>query len=344
MSAQLELKKKIYESLENGQLDLSEELALSALGENIADEDLEEILKIIRFWDNRKDLFDITLGKVNGEQLFLEWDKFGDFCDENRIANKKAVFALKSYVFKNIVDMLIESYRLSPVKDKENLILLGQAFNELGILDKAVETLEYALSLSGENDDVRIYTLLGDLYAEAGEEDMAMVMFNEAFYKFPQLIDLKMIDFPPLHRLAEMIGKDGFVDHEILEWVPVYGYLYNGLTARRNLEYKEYISLRDRIREYEKALTIDKKVINVIVPRLINYYIWVFDYYVFQVNAFQGAEKIIRRLIELLQSCPGTEKVQQKLSDRAGQLFKQLLNERQNAAVMKEPVSKEPRS
>lgn len=344
MSVQIELKKQIYESLEKGQLAHSEELALSALAENISDSDLEEILKLIRFWENRRDLLDPDSGKSSGEILFSEWDRFGDFCEENRISNRKAVFALKSYIFKQIVDQLIESYRLSPVKDKETLIVLGQAFNELGILDKAVETLEYALSLSGENDDVRIYTLLGDLYAEAGEQDLAMVMFNEAFYKFPQMIDLKQVDYPPLQRLAELTAKDGFIDHEILEWIPVYGYLYNGLTARRNLEYKEYIELRDRIREYEKSLNIDKKVINVIYPRLINYYIWVFDYYLFQVNAYQGAEKIIRRILELLQTCPAEEAVRQKLADRARQLFKQLLAERQEGGLIKEAAHRDQRS
>ncbi len=344
MSAQLELKKQIYESLETGHLEKAEELTLSALGENIADDDLECILKIIRFWDNRKEYFSFESGSGNGELLYLEWEKFGDFCDENTITNKKAVFALKSYVFKTIVDMLIESYRLSPVKDKQTLVILGQAFNELGIIDKAVETLEYALSISGENDDVRIYTLLGDLYAEAGEDDMAMVMFNEAFFKFPQLIDLNQLDYKPLHKLAGMVAKDDFKEHEILEWIPVYGYLYNGLTARRNLEYKEYISLRDRVREYEKSITIDKKVINVIIPRLINYYIWVFDYYVFQVNAYQGAEKIVRRIIELLATYPESEKVRQKLSDRAENLFKQLLTERKAASLKMEAQSKEPRS
>ena len=344
MSAQLEIKKQIYESLENGHLDKAEEVTLTALGENIADDDLESILKMIKFWDNRKEYFSFESGSGNGELLYLEWEKFGDFCDENAITNKKAVFALKSYVFKTVVDMLIESYRLSPVKDKETLIILGQAFNELGIIDKAVETLEYALSLSGENDDVRVYTLLGDLYAEAGEEDMAMVMFNEAFFKFPQLIDLKQLEYAPLHKLAQMVEKDGFREHEILEWIPVYGYLYNGLTSRRNLEYKEYINLRDRVREYEKAINIDKKVINVIIPRLINYYIWVFDYYVFQVNAYQGAEKIVRRIIELLATYPQSEKVQIKLSDRAESLFKQLLTERKAAGVKMEAQNKDSRS
>jgi tetratricopeptide (TPR) repeat protein len=322
----LELKRQIYESLKNGEIEQADELANNALTEAINDSELDGILKIIKFWQNREKYFVFDESANNGEALFDEWDRFMDFCIANKIDNKKAVLAVKSYVFKMIVDMLIEYYRIVPVKDKETLILLGEAFYETGLIEKAIETLEYAMNVFREDDDVRIYLLLGDMYAETGDEELAMVMFGEAFFKFPQLVSLDKVDFPALHKLEKMICDDGFDGNEIVEWMPVYGYFYSGLTARRGIGYEEYLGLQNKIREYEKSLVVDKKVINIIIPRLINYYLWVFDYYVYQVRSIVGAKKIASRIFELLDGFPQNKKAVDKLKSRGELLFRAIID------------------
>ncbi len=335
MAEALQLKKEIYEALKSGNLSQAEELSMNAMQEDIRDAAWEDILKIIKFWQNREELFEFKEDVNQGEGLYSDWDKFVDFCEENQVMARKAIFAVKSFVFKRIVEMLIESYRLSPLPDRELLILLGQAFFEIGLIDRAIETLEYTLSLNREDEDPRVYALLGDLYAEVGNQDLAMVMYNEAFYKFPQEMNMEQIEFVTIHKLYEMIRKDGFEKNEIMEWIPVYGYLYNGLSARRNLEYQEYSQLKERILEYERALNIDKKVINIIIPRLINYYIWLFDYYIFQIKAYQAAEKVVARILQLFRAVIAEELVRIKLFGKAEVVFGQMMQEREQYTITK---------
>jgi tetratricopeptide (TPR) repeat protein len=319
----IELKKNIYRNLRNGDLGNAEDLTLKGMEEDIHNQDYEKILKIIKFWQNRQELFRYEAG--GGEALIREWDKFIDFCNEQRIDNKKAVISIKNYVYGRSVEFLIESYRLSPVPERDTLILLGETFYEIGILDKAIETLEYALSLAAGDADTQVYTLLGDIYYEIGENDSAMVMFNEAFLKFPQLVNIDRIEYPPMKKIRSAVMEDGFRDNEVPEWIPIYGYLYEGLTARKKMEYNDYMEMKEKVLDYEKSLKLDKKVRNIIVPRLINFYLWLLDYFIFQLGAFESAEKVSKRIIELLEISSCRKEIKTKLSARASLLFNNLL-------------------
>lgn len=320
-----ELQRKIYIALKNGELDRAEELSVALMEEDISAQIAEPILQMVKFWQNRSELFHFSEDENNGEKLFLEWDKFLDFCVENKVENKRAFFAVKAYVYGVMIELLIEEYKLSPVKDRELLITLGQAFYEAGMNEKAVETLEYARTLAGGDAGARVFTLLGDLYAENGDEELAQVMYSEAFLRHPQEIVLKAVDFAPVKKLSEMVIADGFSGNAVAEWVPVYGYLYGGLTVRKKLEYEDYMSLVELIKEYETSLKLEKSY-NIIIPRLVNYYFWVFDYYFYQVKAKQGARKVARRVFELLGAAEGKAESVNKIAARAEALMKEFLN------------------
>jgi tetratricopeptide (TPR) repeat protein len=323
----LERKKEIYGKLRNGEFDAVEDAALALLDRNLSDADGELFLKISKFWKNRLELFEYS--EENGEKLFREWDVFLDFCVQNRLENRKAVLSVKEFVFTNVVDTLIEAFRSSPLPSVETLVMLGQAFYEIGVSDRAIETLEYAQSLARDEGDARICLLLGNLYAEKGDGSLAMVMFNDAFLRFPQQVDLDSVDFPPVEKIRGMVEKDGFVDNEVAEWVPVYGYFYNALTVKRSIDYREYEELRRKLTDYEKSLKVDRKVVGIIIPRLVNYYLWMFDYHFYQVSAFGSCRNIVRRIDELLESLPlrpsQDELVKRKLRDRAFQVFSNIL-------------------
>ncbi len=323
----IELKRNIYDLLREGEFEGAEELTLKGMEDDLNNADYEELLKTIKFWQNRKDLF--VYRDSAGEKLYGEWDRFQDFCRKNSIDNKKSVLAVKDFVFRKIVDFLIDSYRISPVPERDTLVLLGQSFAELGLTDKAVETLEYALSLTADDQDVRIFLLLGNLYVQADAKDLAMVMYNEAFFKFPQLVRLDAIEYPPIQKLRQIAAEDGFAPNEVQEWVPVYGYLYDALTARRKMEYKDYMDLKERITDYEKSLKVDKKAAGIIVPRLVNFYLWILDYYVYGVKAFSPAENVMRRVLELIRGVPAGEKTREKILLRADGLFRKMLKNRQ---------------
>lgn len=323
----IEAKRDIYQLLKTGDFETAETRAAELLGDPGLARDAEMIMKAAKFWQNRRPLF--IYSEDNGEKLYNEWDVFLGFCRENRVESKKTVLSVKDYVFRTIVDHLIETYQTSPMTSLETLILLGQAFYEVGMAEKAVETLEYALSQSRGNEDVRVYIILANLYAGLNDNALAMVMLNEAFFRFPQFVDLDALDYPPLSRVREMIKKDGFNDNELLEWMPVYGWLYDALTVKRRLEYQEYSDLKEKILDYEKSLKVDKKVVNIIIPRLVNFYLWAFDYSYHQMGAMGMCRNLKRRVDELLAEIPLheglTAQVKQKLRERAEAVFLKML-------------------
>jgi len=323
-----ELKKEIYSKLKNGEFDSVEELSLKLMDDDIHNSDCDSLLKIAKFWKNRSELF--SYSDENGEKLFHEWDIFLDFCSTNKIDNKKAVISIKEFVFTNIVDTLIETYRTASLPSVETLIMLGQSFYEIGIIEKAIETLEYALSISGENEDVRIYVLLGNVYTDTGNNQMAMIMFNEAFLKFPQFIDISFVNFQPIQKVHEMVLTDGFKENEILEWIPVYGYIYNALTVKRKIDSIEYEDLKRKLLDYERSLKVDKKVVNIIIPRLINFYLWLFDYYFYQLSALGSCKNIIKRIDDLISEFPVRKDqdagIKQKLREKTQSVLKGILN------------------
>lgn len=322
MSEELEVKKSVYALLKSGQFSEAEQRILSAMETDLHNPDYEELLKICKFWENRSDCFQYR--DSAGEKLYNEWDKFWEFCDAQNIRTRKGILAVKGFVFNRMIDFLIDGYRLSPVPERETLILLGEALAEVGMVDRAIETLEYAMSIVMDDEDVRIYMMLGNLYAETGEKDLAMAMFSEAFLKCPQLVNLDQIEYPPVQRLKEMVEADGFCDNEILEWIPVYGYLFEGLTVRRRLSYKDFMELKERVVDYENSLKVDKKAQKVILPRLINYYFWVLDYYLYQAKTGGPADNVIKRIMELIGRASMPEGVHDKLSSRASMLLKGL--------------------
>ncbi|MGC8765273.1 MAG: hypothetical protein ACP5QT_05240 [Brevinematia bacterium] len=326
MAADVSWKFELYTLLKNGELDKAENLVLEKSSDLSSKED-EDFLKTIKFWKNRSELF--CFSESNGELLLDEWEKFLGFLKENKIDNKKLINSLKVFIYSKAIDFLIDAYRISPIKEKEILFKLGRSFYEIGLVENSLETFEYISSISSEKDP-RIFLWLGNLYFEVGESDLSMLMYNDAFFYFSQLISLEDIKDPRIKKMADNIKLDGFQrDDEILEWLPVYCYLYDILTVKRKLEYSDFVELREKILNYERSLQANKSLKNVFLPRLINHYIWLIDYYLFQANAIAPVRSVLERILELLDGIE-IEEVRKKLKERTEFLVNNLLKKKES--------------
>ncbi|MCX7821253.1 MAG: hypothetical protein N2258_06220 [Brevinematales bacterium] len=299
MPEDLNWKYEFYDIIKNGELDRAEDFIIEKMESDIDDEDIEAFLKAVKFWKNRREFFNFS--ENSGEILLGEWENFLTFCINNRIENKKLLNSFKAFVYSRAIDFLIDSYKLSPIKEKEKLYMIGVALYEVGFIDKALETFEFLFSLSNEKD-YKVYLWLANLYYEIGENELSMIMYNDAFFYFSQLINPEDIKDVRIKKIINNIKADGFLrDEELLEWVPVYCYLYDVLTVKRKLEYGDFVDLRERIKKYEKSLETDKKVLYVLIPRLINYYLWIVDYYLYQANSIEPVQSVLKRIIELFE-------------------------------------------
>ncbi|MGL4388625.1 MAG: hypothetical protein ACRCTJ_04455 [Brevinema sp.] len=291
----------------------------------------DDILKTTRFWQKRLDLFSYQDNK-SGSILFAEWEDFVDFCCEYQIKTYPVFLAVKSYVFKKIVDFLSRASRDCDNSNREILVQLAYAFYEAEMLDRSVETLEFVLGRFPDENDFRVYTLLGEIYSfvyqkDPSQKDLAVLMFNELFLKCIDEVDLNLIEYDPISQLAQMIHKDLFPENHIKYWIPIYGYLYGGLTVRRNLRYEEYKKLQEKISQLETDVQVGENL-EVLIPKLLNIYFWVFDYYIYQMHTTGGANQIYRRVLELfalLYQVPMYEESAKKLGQRSESVLDMLL-------------------
>lgn len=321
--------KTILQHLKAGRWNDVEQIAFSMEDQNT--DFRTNILKVTRFWQKRLDLFTYS-NEETGITLFKEWDNFVRFCCEYNVQDRNVFLATKTYLLKKVVDFLTKASREKDNSSKELLVYLAYAFYEADMYDRAVEVLEFILGRFQDDSDARVYVLLGDIYAEIYPEnspkrDLAVIMFNELFLKCMETVDIRNIEYQDINTLIQGIRADLFPESEIKYWIPVYGYLYGGLTIRRNLRYDEYKQLQETIAKFETAIREQENTAT-LIPQLLNVYFWVFDYYVYQMKTLGGAMQICRRVLELfamLHHIPGYEESAKKLGMHAEKVLDMLL-------------------
>ncbi len=321
--------KSIFQYLKAGRWSDVEQIAFALEDQNTDFRD--SVLKVTRFWQKRLELF-VYEKEDTGIELFKEWEHFVYFCGEYKVNDVNIFLATKSYVLKKVIDFLTKASREKDNTSREILVYLAYAFFEADVIDRAIDTLEFILGRFQEENDARVYTLLGDLYAEVYPEnhpkrDLAVIMFNELFLKCVDTVDIDNIEYPDINKLIQGIRADLFPENEIKYWIPVYGFLYGGLTVRRNLRYEEYKKLQEQIVALENELR-EQENTSIIIPKLMNVYFWVFDYYVYQMKTLGGAMQIYRRVLELfavLYHVPGYEESAQKLGLHSEKVIEMLM-------------------
>lgn len=328
--------KNILQHLKAGRWNELEQIAFVMDGDSSIIVFRDNVLKVTRFWQKRLEFF-IYSDQYTGKKLFEEWERFIDFCRDYQIKDVSIFFAIKSFVFKKIIDFLLKASKDSDNSNREILVLLSYAFYEADMIEKSVETLEFILARFLEKDDARVYTLLGDIYAELygvkdAKRDLAVIMFNELFLKCIDTVDVESIEYKDIQILSQGIRNDLFPENQVKYWIPIYGYLYGGLTIRRNLRYEEYKKLQDMISELESDIRTGDHL-EILIPKILNVYFWVFDYYVYQMKTLGGATQIYRRVLELLAvlyQVPGYEESAKKIGLHAEKVLDMLLHSAQS--------------
>jgi len=317
----VEAKHRLYQLLSEGKLEDVQREALELMEVYPQDKDLEEILATVRFWRARQEYFLLHDDVEGGEELYHQWWKYEDFRRENHHTNLKVYQSIRFFVFSRLVEMLIELYRSSPVSRKDILLMLGEVFLALGMVERAIETLEYALSLGKGEEDAWTYVLLGNAYAEEGREDLASVMYNDALYLNPPMVDLEKISYPPLRKLGDLIESQGIAKDVVIEWLPVYAFVHGVLKHRREISPRAHYELRQRITMLEQTLKYDKKAIDVLLPRLINSYLWLLDYYLYQVQAKENARVVVEKILQVIEKGVSQTMAREHLLERMKGIF-----------------------
>jgi len=256
-----------------------------------------------KFWLNRDhEQRSLPDGKKTADFLMKEWEVYDEYAESKQMRESSAYRSVMVHIFY----AASEQYRLAFVKqedatnDFDLLLNLGACFLRLGDYEKTIETLEYASK--SYNSNARLLSLLAEASFHTGDVPKSLWYFREAFFIDPLEVDLSIIKAGPVLDLAEMVRTErkGFGD--VREWIPVYGIIRDVLYVRKNLQERQIESIKEQIFSLEanfQRMNRDQIEESNIVPRLINKYLWLLDYYEFQSYSFDNISQIRTRLVQI---------------------------------------------
>ena len=138
---------------------------------------------------------------------------------------------------------------------------------------------------------------MGDCFSLCGEPKNAKILFKEAFYLDAQKVNIDFLDSPLVSLIVDQVKKDGYEGSALLEWIPVYGVLMDVLNVKRELRSQEVFRLKQEIfakeTEYKDPVHADSSVI---VPRLLNLYFWLIDYYVLSKSSVSKINEVLLKI------------------------------------------------
>ncbi len=250
-----------------------------ALSVDFEHADVVTSLKYANFWNDRQRRVDELVDPFErGEYLLAQWTVFQEFVDRVGPRVELTLNAFRRHVFRRALTFYREVYEDRTNRDTDLLVRIGRCYKGLGEYDRAMKFLRAAGT--EKPDDAEVLAELADVLALADEPAQAKAFFREAFFRDPRKIDVTRLDSELIRRLVQAVEDRGFTDVELLEWIPVYGVLFNVLNVKRELRSIEFGRLKQSIYELERELREGTGDARLIKPRLINRYFWLIDHYV----------------------------------------------------------------
>ncbi len=283
--------------IKKGDFDEARSELENALSIDFNSSDVITGLKYVNFWIERKSRFYSVSGHFErGMYLFRQWEKFQDFVEKNGGKDEMTLYALKYWVFSQALYHFLEILNHSP-DDYEMLIKIGISYKNLGDYCKALEYLEYASRK--KSDDSELLSEMADCYAFINEVRAAKIYFREAFFMDSQKVNLYSMESLLIGKLIDMVRGQGYEKEELKEWIPVYGVLYGVFNIKRELKALELGKLKQSVSSLENRYEEEPELRYLIIPRLINRYFWLIDYYINVKDSRDRVEDILKKINKL---------------------------------------------
>jgi tetratricopeptide (TPR) repeat protein len=294
---------EVYQFIAEGNFGEAAKIADRLMNINPDYPGLAESYRTAKFWSNReKEINTIGEGKKCADFLMKEWKVFEDYASDKDMKSSSAYKSAMRYIFFKASEQYKIAFKFNEEADSnfDLLINLGECFLRLKEYKYAIETLEYAMS--SYKSDAKLLFILGESYFHIDDIPKCLLYMREAFQVDPSQIDITLIEAKPILEIIEAVKNSGRNIKDIREWIPVFGYLTDVFYVRRNLSKHQVESLRREVFNLEKSLSIlssdDIDATN-IIPRLLNKYLWLFDYYENQNVNTENSSEIKNRLISL---------------------------------------------
>lgn len=289
-----------YSLIDKGKISEAKRILAEALGFNFDNDELNFALWCCSYWDS----FIKRLPQLDfyeqGESLLSRWKAFKNDLDRQKNIFQKTVYAIQ----KGIFAIALNAYN-SILADKNALSLnfrqkaelsrkTGLCLKKLGKYEEALNNLADANMATPSSAE--ILSEMADCFALCGEDKKAKVLFREAFFIDAQKVEIEFLDSELICSLISQVKAKGYTGAALKEWIPVFGVLYGVFNMKRELKSHEAAKLRQEIFAKENELKNPANDESVLVPKLINMYFWLIDYYV---RSGENAEKINECLLQI---------------------------------------------
>ncbi len=294
---------EVYELIEEGDFRKCVEILDSLMAINPDYPGLTDCYRTSKFWLNReREIRSIPEGKNTADFLMKEWGVFDEYAGTNDMALSTAYRAVMRFIFFNAAEHYKTAFKKQ--EDTNNnfdlLLNLGDCFLRLEEYKNTIETLEYARGSYTSNG--RLLSILGEAFYHLKDFPNSLLCFREAFFKNPSEIDLRIIKAKPVLDLIEIIRGEKNIQNDIREWIPVYGFITDTFYVRKNMDKHQVENIKKDIvkldRIYQK-MDYDLKANSNVIPRLLNMYLWLLDYYELQNYNKENLIEIKKRLMEI---------------------------------------------
>jgi tetratricopeptide (TPR) repeat protein len=279
---------KAYENLKTSDAALAIMALEEALRIDFENQEVVYALKCIQWWlDRIRGYEDSTHLKQNdiyarGEFILSQWESFYGFLDRIGSGDDSGFdlchYAIKRFVFSTALqsfqDILGDGINQH---DPGLLLQAGRCYKGVGSYEEALKYLEQAFRFRREDGET--LSELADVNALLEETKNAKALFREAFFRDAQKVDLRSMESEMILRLTDQVKTLGYTGKELLEWIPIYGCLYNVFSVKRELKQVELGRLKQSIFTLENSIRSRPDDMDLLIPRLINRYFWLIDHY-----------------------------------------------------------------
>jgi Tfp pilus assembly protein PilF len=238
-------------------------------------------LKCLSWWQERlKKLAEFQDSYDRGGFILSQWKSFYSFLDRIGEVNDydPCLYAIKHFVFSTALAAFEEILGDGENQHDPGLLLqVGRCYKGVGNFEEALKYLEQAARFKREDGET--LSELADVNALMEETRAAKALFREAFLIDPQGIEIRNMDSLLILRLADRVRELGYNGQELLEWIPIYGAIYGVFSVKRELKLAELGKLKQSIFTLENEVRGNTGTAGLLIPRLINRYLWLIDHY-----------------------------------------------------------------
>ncbi len=299
---------KAYQQIEEGNFDEAVRRIDDLMSKDPYYPGLSEGYRTARFWLNRTgELMSLPDGKETADFLMKQWEIYDTYAAEKGMKESTAYRAAMRHVFYKASEHYQKAFRNleDPTGNFDLLLNLGNCFLRLEEYRLTIDTLEYARSSYTASPHLLI--ILAEAYYHSDDIPRSLLLFREAFFVDPSEIDLEIIRSRPIHDIIDMIDEWNSRSatpfrQDTREWIPVFGFIQDIFYVRKNLSKHQIDTIEREIYNleiYYKRMNRDQIYSTPVLPRLMNKYLWMYEYYEIQNYNFENMIQIRDRLLVL---------------------------------------------